>query len=316
MSADAPATRFTWRSGLRIVGSLGAIALVLSIVDREAVLTGLRRTPVEAFLVALGGFLGLHALSALKWRSFLVLAGAELSTLTALRAYAAGLFANLCLPSLVGGDFVRAGVLVTQGASLADVAVGGVADRLSDLLALALLVAMATGFAQGALRAEGLAFGPWVALLPLVMIAGLAVGLFVLRRLPLRRLPRKLRRLLIRLERAWRRLRARPTRALLGLLASTALQAGFVLVNVYLGRAIGLVIATKLWFLLWPLAKLAAMAPVSLGGIGLREAAFAALVAPFGDEATAVAQSLVWEAVLVVGGLVAGLCFLVTRSRR
>ncbi len=48
------------------------------------------------------------------------------------------------------------------------------------------------------------------------------------------------------------------------------------------------------------------MLPVSFGGLGVREAAFAALVAPFGPESLAVAQSLVWQSVLIAGGLAAG----------
>ena len=64
----------------------------------------------------------------------------------------------------------------------------------------------------------------------------------------------------------------------------------------------------SVWFLAWPLAKLVALVPVSLGGIGVREAALAVFLTPFGvDAALAVAQSLTWEAVLIFSGMISGL---------
>ena len=84
------------------------------------------------------------------------------------------------------------------------------------------------------------------------------------------------------------------------------LQGGFVLVNVVVGESLGLDLPVGTWFLLWPLAKIAAMLPLSFGGLGVREAAFAGLLVPWGLEGIAVVQSLVWQSVLLVGGLIAG----------
>jgi len=91
-----------------------------------------------------------------------------------------------------------------------------------------------------------------------------------------------------------------------GYLVAVALQSGFVLVNVALGTRIGLDLPLELWFLLWPLAKIAAMVPLGFGGLGVREAAFFTLVQPFGDGALAVTESLIWQTVLIAGGLACG----------
>jgi uncharacterized membrane protein YbhN (UPF0104 family) len=57
----------------------------------------------------------------------------------------------------------------------------------------------------------------------------------------------------------------------------------------------------------WPLAKLAAVLPLTQGGIGVREAALVGLLAPFGAPGPLVlASGLAWEAVVIAGGLVAG----------
>ena len=113
---------------------------------------------------------------------------------------------------------------------------------------------------------------------------------------------------MLRLRDAQNSLLRSPGVALTALMMSFSIQGGFVLLNVMLAQAIGIVAPLSLWFFAWPLAKLIALAPVSLGGIGVREVAIAGLMAPFGFEpAMIVAQSLSWEVVLVTAGLLAGL---------
>src|SRR2546422_3892717 len=72
----------------------------------------------------------------------------------------------------------------------------------------------------------------------------------------------------------------------------------------------------RAWLFAWPLAKISALLPVTQGGIGVREVALAALVAPFGAAPVlTVAVGLVWEAIIVAGGLLAGLAsFVLARA--
>ena len=89
---------------------------------------------------------------------------------------------------------------------------------------------------------------------------------------------------------------------------SLGIQGSFIGLNILLASEIGIDASASVWFFAWPLAKLVALAPISLGGIGVREVAIAGLMAPFGIEpALVVAQSLSWEAVLVGSGLFAGI---------
>ena len=74
----------------------------------------------------------------------------------------------------------------------------------------------------------------------------------------------------------------------------------------------------RVWLFAWPLAKLAALLPLTQGGIGVREAALVALLAPFGAAGTLVlAAGLVWEGVTVTGGILAGLtAFVASRHNK
>jgi len=219
-------------------------------------------------------------------------------------AHGAGLFANLCLPSLVGGDVVRAGWLARRGGSAETLAVVGLADRAIDTLALVALAAVGALWVPGGPGAGAtriLAF----AAVALLLAAVAAIGL--VRRVDPDRLPGRLGAAVHEARRALAALGAAPAAAAVALGLALAIQTGFVGMNAVLGTAVGIHVPVAVWVLAWPLAKLAALAPVSLGGIGVREAALAVLLAPFAvDPTLAVAQSLVWETILIALGLLAG----------
>ena len=304
---------------IRLVGSAAVLTAVFWFVGFDAVTDALANTRPGPWLVGLGGFLGLHLLSAAKWRFFLATVGARIPLALAIKCYAAGLFANLCLPSLVGGDVLRAGLAMQGHDDKPAIAFGSVVDRLSDVMALGLLVATGMVVAPGAAESlhGGRISGPTVFVILLVgTVVGLVVARWGLANMPWRRLPRKLAKVLIKMLRALNALMSHPVRGGLGLLFCLGLQSGFVVVNIHLGQMVGLDLDPRLWFLLWPLAKVAAMVPVSLGGLGVREAAFAALVQPFADSRLAVAESLIWQSILIVGGLIAGAYWMLASASR
>ena len=75
--------------------------------------------------------------------------------------------------------------------------------------------------------------------------------------------------------------------------------------------------ALPVWFMIWPLAKLASLLLISLGGLAVREASLAALLLPFGvPVARSVVCSLLWQTVLIAGGLLGGLTWLVLDRAR
>ena len=129
--------------------------------------------------------------------------------------------------------------------------------------------------------------------------------------------PARYRRLIARFLIALRRLRRNPLTALRALLISLLVQSGFVLLNAWIGRAIGIEVPLAVWFLTWPLAKVAGLAPISIGGLGVRDATLAALLATFGvPPALSLAESLIWQSVMIAGGLLSGLVWWRLRNSR
>jgi uncharacterized membrane protein YbhN (UPF0104 family) len=228
-----------------------------------------------------------------------------------LRFHFAGLFANLFLPSIAGGDVVRAGLAIRSGSRSETVVLGSLVDRMLDSGVLVLLV-VAGGYLSSASLAGGVGrlLIIAVALLAFAAVAGV---LALVVPLP-SSLPEKILDGRARLRGAAAALFRRPSRAIAALTLSTAMQSLFVGLNAILGSACGIDLPFSVWLFVWPLAKISAMAPISLGGLGVREAALAFLLAGFGVAgAASVGVGLLWESILIATGAFGGLFYVSVR---
>lgn len=301
---------------IRIAVSVGLLAVLFALVDWREAFDNVRRVPLTTWGGVWAVFVLGHLVGALKWRLNVNVGRAKLGKRDAVQCYSAGLFANICLPSIVGGDVLRA-VLAGQATRRPEAAVfGGLSDRLIDMGSLCLLVIVGGFFVQphvdGWLQ-YALTFGLVVALAGTFLFLPLAL------RLKLARWPRKLRRPIGRAMVATRRLWRRPSLALTVFAMSLGIQSTFVLLNAWLGLSIGIEIPLAAWFLAWPLAKVAGLNPLGIGGFGWREGALAGILAmnPMNVSQTdAVTVSLLWQSVLIAAGLGGGLVWILLGSRK
>jgi uncharacterized membrane protein YbhN (UPF0104 family) len=300
--------RNSWRGVvLRIGGSVLILSLLLWSLPLNELGAALRRLPVSLFLQVMVAYLATHSVATAKWRLMVNMAGAGLNYPQAAQCYFAGLFGNVFLPSIVGGDLIRAGLAVKMGRNRAGTLFGSVLDRMLDVAALGLVAGAGALLLPGALDERSRRVF-WA--LAGVFALAAATGAALLALLPVRRFPFKVRRKLAKLRHAMRSLAQQPLRVVLALLLGVVIQSSLVLLNAVLGTAVGLNIPLHVWLFAWPIAKLSALLPVTQGGIGVREAALAGLLLPFGAApAMSVAVGLVWEVVLVTGGLLGGLLF-------
>lgn len=292
------------RVWLRALLSFGILAVVLALLPWSDVRSSFGRLPIAVWFGVLAGFLAGHRLGVTKWRLLVNAGRSKLGSTDALRCYAAGLFANLCLPTIVGGDVLRATLAARSTGRSEAVVLGSLADRAIDVLSLGSLLgigALLVGESLGVLSN-----GWWI----VAALTGLGLGsalLFVVGRLPLARWPRRFRRIAGRSHVALRRILRRPQLAVAALALSLTIQAAFILLNAWIGDALGIAVPLAVWFLAWPLAKLAGLLPISLGGLGVRDATLAGLLVPFGvPAATGLVASLIWQTVLIAGGLIGG----------
>jgi uncharacterized protein (TIRG00374 family) len=287
---------------IRLCVSALVLALIFYLVPFADVWAAARQISPLLWLSALTLFLAGHAAAAAKWR---ILIGGGISYRQAFRAHLAGLAANLALPSVAGGDVVRAGLVMKHAEDKSRLAMGSVADRLLDTLGLA-LIALASGWIAWSSQLDSGISIAWPLLgLMAVVVVGF-VGAQALDRFAQRREPSgKLSRLLAKLIHSAAELSQSPGRLLLCLIISMAVQCMFVGINIAFAEAAHVEAPVAAWFFAWTTAKIIAIAPISLGGLGVREASMAGLLTPFGaDPAQVVAIGLVWQSVLYASGLI------------
>jgi len=300
--------RGRWLIALRWLAAAVVIGILLRFLPLHLLGEAIQRVPVSTFLAILFGYLCAHAVGIAKWRMVVNAAGAQLDFRTSAQCYTGGLFGTLFLPSILGGDVVRLAVGLRRSPNPAAVLAGNMADRFMDvaaqgglvLVGLLLLPAALPGSLQGqALKA--------LFYLGAAVVAIGAFGLLLYRPL-LKGRSVRFRRRLARLRYALRSVSGAPHVLLGAWVTGTAIQTAFLVLTAKLAETCGLVLPLRDWFFAWPLAKLAAVLPLTQGGIGVREAALVALLSPFGAAPHLVlAAGLVWEAVVITGGLVSGL---------
>lgn len=306
---------------LKIVVSVGLIALAFVLVDIRQVGAQLARARPELFVAALLMYLLAIVVNGAKWQVLLRAQDVRIPFMALLRFLFVGFFFNNFLPANIGGDVMRGYGLARYTDRAADAAVSVVMDRIIGLLAYMLTAAVAAVVAVNLTGHHELARVEWVAFLALGVLA-LGCGVLISRRLRALitrlftwRWLRRLAPLWARLSDAFNAYRFRYAAlavafgiALAGILCTT-------IVNWLLSQSMGGLMPLSAIFLFNPLIALVLMIPISIGGIGISQTAypfFFGLAGVPGDHALAV--SVLMQGIMLFGGLPGGLLWL--RGRR
>jgi uncharacterized protein (TIRG00374 family) len=290
---------------LRVAGSALILALLFHFVPFGEAWRAMRRLPPLIWLAVLVGYFCAHLAGVNKYKLMLNGAGAGLNFAQAVRCYFAGLFSSLLLPSVAGGDLVKAGLALRLGRSKAGVLLGSLLDRLIDVFVLVTLATAGAMLVPGALDPADRR-GFLIAIAAVIGVGILVVAVVFL--LPARRFSYRMRRRMVRLRRAARSMARRPGRVAAALGLGFVTQLSFITLTTLLAAACGLHLPYRAWLFAWPLAKISAFLPISQAGIGVREATLAALLVPFGAAAgVVVGVGLAWETIVIAAGLVSGL---------
>jgi glycosyltransferase 2 family protein len=295
---------------LRIAGAILVLAALFYFLPVRRVGAALHLVPPYLWILILAGYLTSHFVASLKWRLMVNLAGSGLSVPQAVRCYFAGLFSVLFLPSIVGGDIVRATLALRMGRSKAAVLFGSLLDRILDFLALAFLTIAGAILVPGSLSPASRRVFFLVGVGAAILVVAVLLTVLLL---PARRFPFRIRRHFVRLREAQRAMSAQSHFVLAAYLLAIGAQGAFILLTTVLANAAGLHLPLQVWIFAWPMAKFSALVPLTQGGIGVREAALAGLLLPFGAPAAlTVAVGLAWEGITIVGALLGGLASYLT----
>jgi uncharacterized protein (TIRG00374 family) len=293
---------------VRWVAALLILGILFYLLPVAPLRSALSRVPLTRFIAVLLIYLVALTGGITKWHTVVNAAGAQLSFAASVQCYTSGLFGALFLPSIIGGDVARLAVGISRSPRPAAVLTGNLADRFLDVAAQLTLVSLGLILLPGSL--PGSLQGPakrvlFAGVFAVAVLFGLVVALH---RPLLQGRSIRIRRRLAQLRHAIRAVSRRPWRLVFGWLLGTSVQGTYVVLTALLGIACGLRLPLRVWLFAWPLAKIAAVMPITQGGIGVREAALVVLLAPFGAPAPQVlATGIVWEGVIITAGLLAGL---------
>ena len=299
---------------LKVALSAIAVAVILISVDLPEVGASLLAFDLRLIPALFLSLLVSSSLRALRLKGLLAARGTDPGFLYLLLSVLTSVFFRQFLPSMVGGDAVRGYDAWKAGATPETTVVALFIDRLLGTVALLAFVVAALLFWRNP-GAQVPDIGPWLALA--VLLA--AASLWVLFRpgtaaadAPSRwRRAGLLGRLRSRFGAAATAYRGEYRTLGWAMLVSVALQANVVLFYWLLCQALGLPIGPGAFFIIVPLAMFVMMAPLSINGIGLREAAFIFLL---GLWAVPVEQALAYAwaeyAMILSYGLVGGVVYL------
>jgi glycosyltransferase 2 family protein len=298
----------------RILVSVVLIAVLAWRIDWAPALAALAHANWALWAAGLGVYLFAQSVSSLRWRMLAHVQGFSGSHLRYLGYYFIGMFFNLVLPTSIGGDMTRTWYLVTrEGASLPRgkrqvagfLSVSG--DRLNGLFAL-------IGVAGIAALCCPTPLPPWIwwTVGGLTVGAGAGVALLPWAGALLASQPR-----MQWLAEGASRYGNSPRTLLIATLLSFVVQVANVLLACLLGAALGLPVPPAYYGVLAPLVALLALLPISLNGMGLREAGTVVLLAPLGvSAAEAVTLAVLTFAVYAVASLGGGVVLLLGRFPR
>jgi uncharacterized membrane protein YbhN (UPF0104 family) len=316
----------------RLLGSLILVGLLVWRIEWRQVALAFSQLDATYWLLALAVYLLTQGISAARWQILGRMLGLGGRWRDYVAPYFIGMFFNLVLPTSVGGDVVRAWYLskserrtgsvscrIGDAGHPAAYAAGSprvaaflsvLADRVNGLAVLIAVACVATFCCPTPLPG-------WIVAIVAAIGGACLLGFAVLPFLPwLRKRLEGHPRLVSLLDGASLCLRDRR-----GLVVVTLLSLVVQLANVVLawlvGEGLGMQVPPLYYGVLIPLVGILTLLPISLNGMGLREAGTVLLLAPLDvSSASAVTLSLLLFAIYTVASLLGGVVYLFGRSPR
>mgnify|MGYP000106106101 CR=1 FL=1 len=307
-----------------LIGAKGAVsALLLWSLLRRAdlgqMLSALAGVRIELFLLALALYVGGQLLSALRWQVLTVPLGISIAYGRLVELYFLGMFFNFFLPTVIGGDVVKAYYLGRETRDAVRALASVFMDRNTGLGALLLVALVAAAF--GRLHwADRPLIVPLVGGMLLYLLLNLALFADVSYR-SLRRLCAAVRAapLVGLVDRAHAALGAyRSAPSALGKAVALSLFFHLMLIglNYANARALGLTLDVLPFCIFIPLVSLLSMLPITMYGLGVREYAFVLFFSSVGvTREASVLLALLWFLVTLLASLPGAVIYIASGRR-
>jgi glycosyltransferase 2 family protein len=296
-----PYRGFLLRAGL----GLAVVALLLWHYDARPVFRILARERPAYFAAAFAIYLAGQVMSAYRWQLLAAIVKVRGPYLEFLAYYFIGMFTNLFIPGMVGGDSARALYLGRRHDRVGESFASVIADRGLGLVSLFWLAAFAAVFLNFAPL-------PRSVTTPAIAVGVISFAAFLTAPLTARLIPRMPRPLRRALEFVAPFLH-RPAALVPAIVLSLILQISLAVLQYLLAAGLGMTTPLSVFLLCVPIANVFASLPLTLNGLGVRESAYLVLFGMAGiPKDDAIALGLLWFAATMLAGMTGSISFLTT----
>jgi glycosyltransferase 2 family protein len=289
---------------IKLTAGISLVGFLLWHYDLRSTFKLIRRERPMLFLATVALYVASQAMSAFRWQLLAALNGLSGRYSDYFAYYFIGMFTNVFVPGLVGGDALRALYLGRRHKQIGQAFASVLADRGIGLLTLFWLAAIAA-LCTNRVR------------LPVpvlrVTLAAAAISLLVYLAAPL------IANLVTRTDRFNRLLAPlvpyldRPIALTPAIALSALLQLSLATCQYLLGIGLGLDIALATFILIVPITNVIASLPITINGLGMREASYLVLLGIAGvGKDKAVALSILYFAATLAGGFTGVVPFVLT----
>lgn len=309
----------TISASLRVFISIVLLLVLFRKIDFKGTLKVIARLNPLYFIAAIAIFFIIYVLVFYRWKMLLDTRKAGVSSLRVFTSFSGGLFFNLFTPSTIGGDLSRSIDLGTHTKSYSVIAATVLLDRLSGFAGLVTVAMVSLIFGYRVIND----FSVYISIFFFaVLLGGIFLALFN------EGIYRRLNRSVAKKGNFWENFKKlhseiyffrRHTAVLYANLGcSILIQAGASLFSYFLLRSLNIRISIIYPLVFNPVITVITAMPISIGGLGLRDASSIFFYAKAGvAKDAALAQSLLNFAVIVIFGLIGGMVYVSTlRYRR
>ncbi len=301
--------------------SIALLIFLFKLVDEKSLFGALRRSDKWLLISAFALYFMAYVFCLLRWQMLLKAAGIHLSLKRTIISFSGGIFFNTFLPSTVGGDFVRSIDLAAHTQKPRQVIATVLLDRLSGFVALIVLALSALLIGWKLVEEKAVLSSVAIITTLLIIILGVLFNDFLFSKINklfasfgAGRIASGLRNLHQEIHLFKRHRLVIFKNLLLSLLVQIISPLTFYIIALSLGVKIDIIY----FFVFLPIIGAVALLPISIGGLGLRDAATIFFFAKVGvSKDLAFAMSLLNFSFILIYAAIGGLIYVLTvRHRR
>lgn len=304
----------------RILATIILLVFLFSQVDLKSLAGVMAGANKPLLLLSFVIFCFVYVFCLLRWEMILKALKIHLSFKRIMASYCGGIFFNLFMPSTIGGDLMRSIDLSAHTKKPGEVVATVFLDRLSGYVGLVFLALISLCFGWGLIQDTGILFAVVILVLILAVVLPVLFNNFIysrINKLLTSANAGKIREILRTMHQEIHYFRRHKKVIAQSTIFSLFVQAIPALSFYVVALALGIKLNLLYFFVFVPIITAITLLPVSIGGLGLRDAASVFLFAKIGvGKDFAFAMSLLNFSFMVIAGIMGGLVYVFTLRYR